>query len=59
MTPSELRIWRATHNLTQTDLAALLGVDVMTISRWERDERLIPAFLDLALKQLESELICS
>jgi transcriptional regulator with XRE-family HTH domain len=49
MTPTDLQAWRQQAGLSQVGLAALLGVDVMTISRWERGERAIPPFLHLAL----------
>jgi hypothetical protein len=32
----------------------VLGVDAMTVSRWERGERQIPSFLHLALKALKT-----
>lgn len=54
MTPTELRAWRKQAGLSQAGLASLLGVDVMTVSRWERGEREIPPFLHLALRALES-----
>lgn len=56
MNPEELKEWRKIHNLDQQDLADLLGVYFMTISRWERGIQKIPPFLHLALKQLHTEL---
>ena len=53
MTPTELRAWRTTAGLSQGRLSALLGVDVMTISRWERGLREIPPYLHLALSALD------
>lgn len=53
MTPAELRATRARLGLTQPALAALLGVHPLTVSQWETGRRAIPAFLHLALKQLE------
>jgi len=54
MTPDELRDWRDTQLLSQQGLADQLGVDHMTISRWERGERAIPSFLHLALQALSA-----
>lgn len=56
MTPDELKEWRDTHELNQQDLADLLGVYFMTISRWERGIQKIPPFLGLALQQLHTNL---
>jgi transcriptional regulator with XRE-family HTH domain len=53
MTPAQLRGWRNTRGLTQTQLAARLGVTLRGYARWERGERDIPALLPLALKGLE------
>lgn len=55
MTPAELKSWRRERRLTQTQLATLLGVQYLAVSRWERAERQIPALLPLALKWLEEE----
>lgn len=55
MTPAELQTWRQKAALSQSGLAALLGVHVMTVSKWERGERAIPTFLHLALKQLAQD----
>jgi transcriptional regulator with XRE-family HTH domain len=55
MTPQELKDWRTAAHLTQGELAALLLVDHMTVSRWERGLRAVPPFLHLALKYLESQ----
>ncbi len=54
MTPTELRAWRAEAGLSQGQLSACLGVDIMTVSRWERGLRAIPPFLHLALQGLKS-----
>jgi transcriptional regulator with XRE-family HTH domain len=56
MTPEDLQAWRREQSLSQARLATLLGVDVMTVSRWERGLREIPPFLHLALRALESVL---
>lgn len=52
MTPDELRQWRGHAGLSQSGLAALLHVDKMTVSRWERGVREIPPFLILALEAI-------
>jgi DNA-binding XRE family transcriptional regulator len=35
----ELREWRVSHLYTVEELAAVLGVQPVTLSRWEREER--------------------
>lgn len=55
MTRLELQAWRSRVGLSQAGLAALLGVNEMTVSRWERGARQIPPFLHLALDSLERE----
>jgi DNA-binding XRE family transcriptional regulator len=54
MQPAELQAWRATLGLSQSQLAALLGVRTMTVSRWETGTRTIPTFLHLALEALRA-----
>jgi transcriptional regulator with XRE-family HTH domain len=54
MTGKELKGWRQTHDLTQANLAERLGVATNTVYRWESDQRAIPPFLDLALRQIAS-----
>ena len=53
MNRNELKNWRNRNNYSQSQLARALGVDTMTVSRWERGTRKIPAFLHLALECLE------
>lgn len=53
MTPGELKKWREKMNLSQVELAKILGVHVITLARWETDARPIPTFLHLALEALE------
>lgn len=56
MNPDELKTRRETLGMTQAQLAEALGVDVMTVSRWERGARPLSPLLPLALKGLESEI---
>lgn len=55
MTRQELRAWRYAQGLPLPGLAFLLGVTPLTVQRWELGTRRVPAFLGLALKQLEWE----
>jgi transcriptional regulator with XRE-family HTH domain len=55
MTPEELRAWRNRNGYSQSQLAKVLGVITITVSRWERGEREIPSFLHLALKSLKKK----
>jgi len=52
MTSEELKQWRQENGYSQSQLAKALGVIVITISRWEREESQIPPFLHLALNSL-------
>ena len=53
MTPQELAERRRALGLTQTQLAARLGVDHSTLWRWEHDKQPVPDWLDAALWALE------
>ena len=53
MTTKELQAWRKKNGYSQSQLAKVLGVTSLTISRWERGDRKIPSFLALTLKCLE------
>ncbi len=56
MEPEDLIEWRRQNKYSQARLAKVLGVDVMTVSRWERglrDRKGIPPFLQYALQWLE------
>lgn len=52
MTGPEILAARQSLGLSQATLADRLGVDVMTISRWERGEREPAPYLRLALQHL-------
>jgi transcriptional regulator with XRE-family HTH domain len=56
MTIEELKRWRKEHEFNQQKLADHLGVDIVTVGRWEAGMRKIPPFLHLALKGLEVNL---
>jgi transcriptional regulator with XRE-family HTH domain len=49
----ELRAWREQRDLTQLQLAELLGVDRMTEYRWESGASTVPPFLDWALAHMD------
>lgn len=51
-----LKEWRESRGLSQTELAQKLGVNFITLSRWEREVQAIPPFLHLALQSLERQL---
>ena len=53
MTGDELREKRQSLGMTQEQLAAELKVAANTVARWERGERSIPPYLDLALESIE------
>jgi len=55
MIPKQLQKWRRINGISQAGLAKLLGVDVMTVSRWERGIVNIPPYLSLALQALECQ----
>ena len=50
MEPEDLKTWRAQNNYSQSELARILKVIPLTVSRWERGVREIPSFLHLALE---------
>jgi len=52
----DLTEWRKRRGLTQIKLAQALGVDVMTVSRWERGVQVPTPVLPLALEALEHRL---
>jgi transcriptional regulator with XRE-family HTH domain len=53
MKPQDLAALRERLELTQQELADKLGVDRVTIARWETGTRAMPAFLGLALETVE------
>jgi len=53
MEPHELRLRRKALGLSQEQLAELLDVDEMTVSRWERGVYPIPRYIGLAVEALE------
>ena len=50
--PEELKAWRKALNLTQTDLAALLGVGLKSIARWESGDYTMTAALSNYIRLL-------
>jgi transcriptional regulator with XRE-family HTH domain len=55
MDGESLKKRREDLEMSQAQLAKTLEVDVTTISRWERGERSIPAYLKLALETVERQ----
>jgi len=55
MSGQELREWRLKHDLSQAELAELLGVSQKAISHWEVGDRKIPLYLAFLLEMLEKE----
>lgn len=53
MTPQELRAWMERMGYSQRSLAPVLGVDHMTISRWERGVHRISPVVVYALRWIE------
>jgi len=53
MHPDALKSWRKRHGFTQTELGEILGVKKTTVYRWEKNMRIIPPFLHLALECIE------
>lgn len=53
MRPEDLKEWRSKTRYSQGQLARVLGVDVMTVSRWERAVMKIPPYLKWSLAYLE------
>ncbi len=55
MTSNELKAWRKENSYSQSQLAKVLDVATMTVSRWETGLREIPSFLHLALECLKTK----
>jgi DNA-binding transcriptional regulator YiaG len=55
MLPEELKTWRVKHSYSQSQLAKILDVSTVTISRWETGARDIPPFLHLTLKCIKKK----
>jgi DNA-binding transcriptional regulator YiaG len=55
MKPAEITAQRKALGLSQPKLAALLGVDVMTVNRWEKGHQSPPPYLAYALRGIACE----
>jgi len=55
MKPAELKAARKKLGFSQSQLAEALGVDRVSVARWETGTRRIPPMLRLALKALQME----
>lgn len=53
MTSKNLKKRREKLDLSQSQLAEVLGIHTRTVSAWETDRQSIPAYLGLALSRLE------
>ncbi|WP_145530607.1 helix-turn-helix domain-containing protein [Yersinia alsatica] len=53
----EIRFIRIEMNMSQKALAALLGVDVQTVARWEKGQTSLPRTADVSLRALYVESI--
>lgn len=53
MKPEEMKHRREGLGLSQSAFAEALGVDVMTVSRWERGVYPIPKHIALAVEAIE------
>jgi transcriptional regulator with XRE-family HTH domain len=56
MTGKQFRIRRAVMDLTQAQLAELLGIQANTISRYETEDLKIPKAVELALDTIERKI---
>ncbi|SUP76207.1 putative zinc finger/helix-turn-helix protein, YgiT family [Yersinia frederiksenii] len=53
----EIRFIRIEMNMSQKALAALLGVDVQTVARWEKEQTNLPRTAEVSLRALYGESI--
>lgn len=54
-TGSDLRTWRAQHDLTQQQAADLVGVTIHTIQSWEQGVRAPPKYIVMLIQRLRPE----
>jgi len=54
MKQPDLKSRRLALGLSQPELAEVLGVHPMTLSKWEREVLAVPIYIDLALEALEN-----
>ena len=50
-TPDQIREWRARHNVSQSQLASLLHLSVLTVKRWEKGSRPIMPMAAMLLQE--------
>lgn len=53
MTGAQIKTLREQMGLSQRELAQAFGVDVGTVSRWERSVQVPPRYVELALAELQ------
>lgn len=56
MNAIELKQWRKKWEITQVELARMLGTHQVTVARWETGARKVPFLLPLALEALEQRM---
>ena len=57
MTPRQIRAIRGWFNLSQTELAEMLGVSQNTVARWETGTRTPSRMATTALKRLWDQMV--
>lgn len=57
LTPETLKAWRKDWGVSQERLAELLGIHRVSVAHWETGRHPIPAYLHLALRELERQLL--